>query len=274
MYAASREALSGTRATLAETISAAGGDAATAAEQIGSDLFAVVGFLDSERSLRTAFGDVSAPVDVRQGLARQLFGSQIGAGSLAVVVEAVGRDWSNNADLVSGLELLGRESYLKSASETDALDTVEEELFLLGRKVAANPNLEVALADKSRKATARQELLASLTTGRVSSVTEALALQAIGRLSDEKPADVFDALSNLAAGQRDRLVAKVRASVDLTASQVEALTATLTRIYNQPIVTHVVVDEDLLSGMVIKIGDEVIDGSGAGRLATIRKSLG
>ncbi|HEY9314262.1 F0F1 ATP synthase subunit delta [Williamsia sp.] len=274
MYAASRDALSGTRTVLAETISAAGGDTATAAQQIGSDLFAVVGFLDSERSLRTAFGDISAPVDVRQGLANQLFGSQIEAGALAVVVEAVGRDWSNTSDLLSGLELLGREAYLKSASESGALDRIEEELFLLGRQVAGHPDLEIVLADKSRSAKARQELLATLTTGKVSAITEALAQQAIGRLFDEKPADVLDALSNLAAGQRDRLVAKVRASVDLTGSQVEALTATLTRIYNQPIVTHIVVDQDLLSGMVIRVGDEVIDGSGAGRLATIRKSLG
>lgn len=274
MYAASRDALSGTRAILAETISAAGGDAASVAQQIGSDLFAVVGFLDSERSLRTAFGDISAPVDVRQGLARQLFGSQIGAGSLAVVVEAVGRDWSNISDLLDGLELLGREAYLKSAGEAGTLDAVEEELFLLGRTVAAHPELEIILKDKSRSAKARQELLASLTTGKVSAVTEALAVQSIARLFDQKPADALDALSNLAAGQRDRLVAKVRASVEMTSSQVEALTSTLTRIYNQPIITHVVVDEDLLSGLVVKIGDEVIDGSGAGRLATIRKSLG
>jgi F-type H+-transporting ATPase subunit delta len=36
---------------------------------------------------------------------------------------------------------------------------------------------------------------------------------------------------------------------------------------------HVEVDPELLSGLVVRVGDEVIDGSAAGRLAALRKNL-
>jgi F-type H+-transporting ATPase subunit delta len=39
------------------------------------------------------------------------------------------------------------------------------------------------------------------------------------------------------------------------------------------VTVHVEVDPELLSGLVVRVGDEVIDGSAAGRLAALRKSL-
>jgi F-type H+-transporting ATPase subunit delta len=61
--------------------------------------------------------------------------------------------------------------------------------------------------------------------------------------------------------------------VELTAEQVDRLTATLTTIYSRPIALHVEVDPTLAGGLTIKIGDEIIDGSIAGRLAALRRNL-
>jgi F-type H+-transporting ATPase subunit delta len=68
-------------------------------------------------------------------------------------------------------------------------------------------------------------------------------------------------------------VAHVRSAIELSAEQQERLSATLTRIYSRPIALHVEVDASLAGGLLIKIGDEVIDGSVAGRLAALRRDL-
>ncbi|SDE48502.1 F0F1 ATP synthase subunit delta [Rhodococcus tukisamuensis] len=273
MYAASREALAHTRSVLNSALAGVSAGAATAAAaQTGAELFTAVEILDGQRTLRAALADPSAPVAVRQGLAEQVFSAKVSAETLATLKAAAGQDWSSSADLRNSLVLLGRESLLRAADDQNQLDTVEDELFRLGRIVAGNPALEQALSDRARPTAAKRELLSKLLYGKVTAVTEALAIQAAGRLRTA-PADAFNELAELAAARRDKAVAHVRSASPLSSAQVERLAATLTRTYGKPVTVHVEVDPELLSGLVVRVGDEVIDGSAAGRLATLRKNL-
>lgn len=270
MYAASREALAHTRSALQSALGS--GAATAAAAQAGSELFSVVEALDNQRALRSALADASAPVAVRVTLAEQVFGGKVSASTLATVKAAAGQDWSAQSDLTNSLVQLGREALLKAAADQNQLDTVEDELFRLGRIVAGNPDLERTLSDRSTTVTAKRELLSRLLYGKVTAITEALAVHAVGRLR-KPPAETLDELSALAATQRDRAVAHVRSAAPLDATQEERLAATLGRIYGKAVTVHVEVDPELLSGLVVRVGDEVIDGSAAGRLAAVRKSL-
>lgn len=140
MYAASREALAQTRSALSSALGAVSAGAATAASaQAGSELFSVVEVLDGQRALRSALADASAPAAGRQALAEQLFSGKVGAEALATVKAAAGQDWSAARDLVNSLELLGREALLRAAADQSQLDTVEDELFRLGRIVQGIP---------------------------------------------------------------------------------------------------------------------------------------
>ncbi|MFZ2174100.1 MAG: F0F1 ATP synthase subunit delta [Rhodococcus sp. (in: high G+C Gram-positive bacteria)] len=274
MYAASREALTQTRSALSSALgSASVGEGAAVAAQIGAELFSVIETLDDQRTLRSALSDTSMAGTAREGLAEQVFGAKVSAGTLATLKAAVGQDWSAVSDLLNSLVLLGRESLLKAAADQGQLDTVEDELFRLGRIVAGDAQLEQALSDRSVPAKGKRDLLSKLLYGKVTAITEALAIQTVGRLKKSAPADAFDALSNLAAAQRETVVAKVRSAAALTSEQTDRLTATLARTYGKQVTVHVVVDPELLSGMVVRVGDEVIDGSAAGRLAALRKSL-
>ncbi|QNG18271.1 F0F1 ATP synthase subunit delta [Rhodococcus triatomae] len=274
MYAASREALTQTRAALSSALDTVSPGAATAAAaQTGADLFSVVDTLDGARGLKAALSDSSAPEAARSGLAEQVFGGKVSSETLAVVKAAVTSDWSAPRDLLDSLVLLGRESLLKAAADQDQLDTVEDELFRLGRIVAGNPELEQALSDRTTEPRRKRELLTSVLYGKVTAVTEALVVQAVGRLRGTAPADVFDTLSNIAAAQRENLVAKVTSVSALSQAQSDRLATTLTRLYGKPVTVHVEVDPELLGGLVVRVGDEVIDGSAAGRLAALRKSF-
>ncbi|MDG3017043.1 F0F1 ATP synthase subunit delta [Speluncibacter jeojiensis] len=274
MYAASREALGHVRAALDTALAAAPAGGATAvAATVGSELFSVVETLDGERSLRGLLADASTDPQARRQLATRLLEGKVTAETLATVVDAVGQQWSQPSDLADALELLGRESLLRAAADQQQLDTVEDELFRLGRIVAGDTELEKVLSDRTAAVGRKQQLLAKLLYGKVTAITESLATQAIGRLRGT-PAGTFDQLSNLAAAQREQTVAHVRSAQALTGEQFTKLTDTLTRIYGRPVTVHVEVDRDLLGGLVIRIGDEVIDGSATGRLAAVRKALG
>ncbi len=272
MYATSREALARTRSVANDALGAAGDTTATAA-QTGAELFAVVETLDGHRTLRTALADASVAAERRSDLAGELFGGQISEVTTKILKSAVSDNWSKASDLLNSLVELGREALLRAAADQDQLDTVEDELFRLGRIVAANSQLEQALSDLGKSAASKRELLGRLLYGKVTAVTEALALQAVSRLRKSAPADALDELAGLAAKVRDRAVAHVRSAAPLSDNQLDKLTETLTRTYGKPVTVHVEVDTELLSGLVVRVGDEVIDGSGAGRLAALRRTL-
>ncbi|MCC8929820.1 F0F1 ATP synthase subunit delta [Rhodococcus sp. I2R] len=274
MYATSREALARTRSVANDALgSASAGDATAAAAQTGSELFAVVETLDGQRTLRTALADASVSGERRSELAGNLFDGKVSEITAKIVKSAVSDSWSKPSDLLNSLVELGREALLRAAADQDQLYTVEDELFRLGRIVAANPQLEQAMSDLGKPVQAKRELLGRLLYGKVTAVTEALAIQTVSRLRRSAPADALDELAGLAASVRDRAVAHVRSAAPLSDRQLEKLTATLTRTYGKPVTVHIEVDTELLSGLVVRVGDEVIDGSGAGRLAALRKTL-
>lgn len=275
MYAASREALAKSQSALTTELGAAGADLAATAATVGGELFAVVETLDAERTLRSALADPSAAAGLRTALAQRVFGGKVAPATLAVVEAAVGQEWSKSSDLLNSLVRVGREALLAAAAEQHQLDSVEDELFRLGRIVAANPALEQAISDRSKPAAAKQHLLSQLLHGKVTETTEALVRQAVGRVdgAGTAPAETFNELSGLAAQQRDRTVAHVRSAVPLTAEQTERLSASLVGIYGKPVAVHVEIDPSVVGGLVVRVGDEVIDGSAAGRLASLRKAL-
>jgi len=54
---------------------------------------------------------------------------------------------------------------------------------------------------------------------------------------------------------------------------VDRLAATLQRIYGRQVVAHVEIDPTVRGGLVVRVGDEVIDGSVAGQLDLLRREL-
>jgi F-type H+-transporting ATPase subunit delta len=167
---------------------------------------------------------------------------------------------------------LGREALLLSAKEQGQLGTVEDELFRLGRIVAGDAAFEQALSDRTATAESKRALLGQVLYGKVTAVTEALASQAVAR-PEGMPADDIDALSRMAAEIEGQSVAVVTAASDLSQEQQETLSRKLAGIYGREMTVHVEVDPAVLGGMVIRVGDEVIDGSVAGRLSAVRRAL-
>jgi F-type H+-transporting ATPase subunit delta len=84
---------------------------------------------------------------------------------------------------------------------------------------------------------------------------------------------VLDDYAQLAAGRRERLIARVTSAVDLTDDQQERLGEALRREFGREIRLEVVVDPSLLGGITVRIGDELIDGSVLRHLGAARRQL-
>jgi len=76
-----------------------------------------------------------------------------------------------------------------------------------------------------------------------------------------------------AAKRRERLVAHVTAAVELSAAQRTRLAGILKGAYGHDIQLNVTVDPEVLGGIKVQVGSEVVDGTIVSRLADARQRL-
>ncbi|SDG72437.1 F0F1 ATP synthase subunit delta [Klenkia brasiliensis] len=269
MQAASREALAHSRERLASHTGGPSGARSDGQGLIGlaDDLFAVAHLLDGQVSLRRALADASVRPDDRAGVAGRLLRGKVGDGA-ADVVETVARQrWSRPLDLVEAVETLATDAALDAAEARGELDTVEDELFRFGRIVDGDQELGRLLGDPTADRTGKTALLDRLLSGKVSPVTERLVRNSLTSRHVHNAANAVERLSEAASARRGQSVAHVVSAVELSDAQRQRLTGILERTYGRTIGLQVQVDPSIVGGLVIRVGDEIVDGSIANRLA-------
>ncbi len=288
MDASSRQALRAIRERLTELTRPASGllerarDRLTGQERAATDeelvaladeLFAVAHLLDGQVTLRRALSDPSATPADRAGVARRLLGGRVSGATLDLVETAARQRWSRPLDLVEATEALATDAALDAAEARGELDEVEDELFRFGRIVAGDAELSRILSDRTAPAAGKAALLDRLVGSRVSPITAMLLRNHLTGRTAGNAENVVERLSEAASYRRGQSVARVTTAVPLTATQEHRLAELLGRLYNRPIGLQVTVDPSVLGGLVIRVGDEVIDGSIAHRLEAAGRRL-
>ncbi len=153
------------------------------------------------------------------------------------------------------------------------LESLEDDLFRFGRIVASTPALRGALTDRDLEVAARRGLVSQLLEGKVSATTLALARYAVtgGRARDL--VGTLDFLVERTAAARGWRIAHVRAAAPIDEAQQTTLTDSLGALTGGPVELQVVIDESLLSGALIRIGDLQVDATARGRIDTLREHL-
>jgi F-type H+-transporting ATPase subunit delta len=258
-------------ATLTEALGSTVANGADAG-RIASDLFAVSDVLRREPSLRRVTTDLSLAPEAKSGLVRQLFGEQIDGASLELVAQAAALRWAATRDLADALEQLGVVAAVRSADAQGRGDALEEELFTFGRLVSENPDLRDALSDPARSVTDKRELVHNLLDGRATAATISLAEQAVAG-SHRTVTIAINEYQKIAADHRNRLAATVRVARELGDADRHRLADALSRQYGRPVHLNVVVDPEVVGGIKVEVGDDVIDGTVASRLDEARRRL-
>ena len=159
------------------------------------------------------------------------------------------------------------------ASGEGSLDRVEDELLAVARSFETSPELRSKLTDPQLPVDKKQGILEELIGGRASSLTLGVVqlLVAQGRASD-LPA-IAAAVAEVAAASRDKAVAEVRSAVPLDEETIQRLTQALSRATGRDVEVKLIVDPAVIGGIVARVGDTVIDGSIATRVASVRQAV-
>ncbi|GAA2478259.1 F0F1 ATP synthase subunit delta [Streptomyces longisporus] len=269
MNGASREALAAARERLDALTDSTSADAT----KLADELAAVTALLDREVSLRRVLTDPAQAGEAKAGLAQRLLGSQVGGSTADLVSGMVRSRWSQSRDLVDALEELADTAELTAAQKRGALDDVEDELFRFGRIVSSNTELRAALTDRAATTAAKVELLHRLLGGRAVPSTERLVTRLVTAPRGRSLEAGLESLSKLAAERRDRLVAVVTSAVPLSDTQKQRLGAALAKLYGHTMHLNIDVDPEVLGGIRVQVGDEVINGSIADRIEDAGRRL-
>ena len=270
MQGASREALIAVRTRLAAVADSTDAPALAVAAE---GLFGAVALLDREGNLRRTLGDPATDVTAKRSLVHELLHSQLDATSLDLLKDVVAQRWSSARYLVDAVETLAVTATFLVAEKAGELDRVSEELFQVGRAIAGSPELRAVLTDRGLAADRKKALLDGLLDGKASDGTrrlvEALVLAPRGRTLEDGLSDFAD----LGAAVRSRSLATVTSAVPLDEAQQQRLASSLSSQLGREVQLQVEVDPTVVGGVLVRVGDEVIDGSTRSRLADARRAL-
>ena len=270
MNGASREAL----ATARERLDALTDNTSVDAALLADELAAVTALLDREVSLRRVLTDPAQTGEAKAELAVRLLGGQVSSTTADLVAGLVRSRWSRSRDLVDSVEELADTADLTAAQQAGTLDNVEDELFRFGRIVSSNTELRAALTDRAATTASKSELLRSLLGGRAKAVDRAVWSRALSTAPRGRSLESgLESLSKLAA-ERRRPHGRRRHLGGSAERPAEArLGAALAKLYGRQMHLNLDVDPEVLGGIRVQVGDEVINGSIADRLEDVGRRM-
>ncbi|MHB1988607.1 MAG: ATP synthase F1 subunit delta [Acidimicrobiales bacterium] len=165
------------------------------------------------------------------------------------------------------------ERAFERVEDQQVIDTIEDELFRVARIAEQHRELRTALSAPQTPLEARLLLLGDLMSGKVRDDTLSLLGYVLrcGRARDLVGA--IDYLVELAAGERGRRVADVRAAVELDSDERSRLSAALGRRTRRTVELRVVIDPSVIGGIGVSVGDTVVDGTVRHRLERLRETI-
>lgn len=243
---------------------------------LADDLTSVAALLNRESVVSrylTQPAEDSAP---RVRLVEQLVSGKVGDPALEVLKAAVAERWSAESDFVDAIELAARQASLIRAEKAGQVDEVEDQLFRFSRILDAEPRLAILLGNYEVSPEARVQLLRNVldsTGAGANEITTDLLAKTVELLRGQPAEVAVQNLAEVAVARRGEIVAQVNAAAELSDDQYSRLTEVLSRIYGHPVTAQVSIDPELLGGLAISVGDEIIDGTLSSRLAAAQAQL-
>jgi F-type H+-transporting ATPase subunit delta len=261
-----------------------------------ADLEAIEQLVMSNTQLRAALSDTAVPGPARRAVMLDLLEGKVAPEARRLAAFASGavraqetasalawlairvRHLSEGLDEEPPLSLLaarkrvaGFATALYEDMTTGQLESLEDDLFRFARVVEATPALRGAFTDRDLAAEARVGVVTQLLSGKVADTTVALVRYTVvgGRARDF--VGTLDHLVEQTAQARGWRIARVRAAAPIDDAQRTELADSLGALAGVPVELQVEVDESLLSGALIQIGDLQVDATARGRLDALRE---
>ena len=243
-------------------------------DAVAGDLAAFARLVAATPRLRGALLDRGLPEAARRALLEDLGKGRLNDASVTLLATLASYQRVRSAELAELLAELSAEATFRAAEQAAELDRVEDDLFRFGSLVARTPALRSALTDPALPVENKHALVDDLLKGRAADRSRALIELALDLREGHDLDRRCQELSELAAARRDRVVAEVRSVVPLDAARQQRLAEVLTQIAGKRVELRTSIDESIMGSLVVRLGDEVFDGSVRNRLEQARHALG
>lgn len=240
--------------------------------ETGEGMLSVIAVLAENVGLRKALADSSESAEKKQQLLRTLFSTRTTSAVLRIADAAVGQRWARTQDLVTSLEVAGVTAIAAAAQASGQLGQVEEEIFRFARLLESSHELARAL-DSGADDESKRTLIGDLLAGKARPDTITLVEQAALHPRGLRVAVALDQYSDILAARQQRSVADVTVAKPLSESQTDKLQAALSASYGRELVLNVQVDPEVIGGVRVQVGDEMMNSTVADRLADVQRKL-
>ena len=251
----------------------AAGRGQRAIDQVEADLEEFARLLVHQVRLRKALADPGLPPEPKRALLTELGEGRLGEASVELLATVATRQRVRLRDFPGLLAALAAMAAFTAAEKAGQLEQLESELFGVAILVERDHRVRSALTNPGLPTENKRALVADLLGG-ASKRAAALADLLVELYEGHQLDTVAREWAEQAAARRNRVVAEVRSAVELDDRRRARLAEALTRVLGKPVVLQVTVDEAILGSMVVRVGDDVFDGSVRTRLEQAREALG
>jgi F-type H+-transporting ATPase subunit delta len=147
-----------------------------------------------------------------------------------------------------------------------------EHLRLVSERLRADPDLSAALRDPVLSFTQKQKLIEGIIPGEADQEVRNFIFLLLEK-GQMDLLDVITELQRLAEGGSRLRAAHVISAVPLTEEERATLRARLKARFGNDLDLRFTIEPAILGGLIVRVGDQVIDGSVAGKLDALRESL-
>ncbi len=174
---------------------------------------------------------------------------------------------------LSGLARRYAAALFQAARESNAVDSVESDLGFITYSVDDIPQLHEMLVHPLIPGERKKALISQIFKGKVQDITLDFLFLLVDKQREEIVSDVEREYVNLANEYRSVVTVQVTSAVPLTDDERDALVRKLTEFTGKKAELTLSEDPSLIGGIIVQIGDTVIDGSVRGYLASLREKM-
>jgi F-type H+-transporting ATPase subunit delta len=153
------------------------------------------------------------------------------------------------------------------------LEAVEEQVYAFAKMAERRAKVREALIDPALPNENKRNLISEVLGERANPI----AVNLLGMLVEQGRAreigPIAQSFAEVAAERRQQVLADVRSAVPLTDAQRRRLAEALSAATGRKVEIKVIVDPDLIGGVVAWVGDEIFDGSIRSRLDGAKQHL-
>jgi len=233
------------------------------------ELFQASRAIERSAQVRSALADPVSTPDARAALAERVLG-QLGATAVSIVAHLARQRWSEPDDILAAIDAAGIRVAVQAAGETD----VAGEIASFQRIVASDAELELALGGLRGTADDKARLVERLLAGRSSATTAVILDHLVRAPRGRRIGQLLRGAADEVAAAAGRSLATVTTAREIPAAQLDRLRSGLERQYGRTLQLQQIVDPEVLGGLRVSIGDDIIDGTVRSKFTDLRLKLG